>query len=107
MEIFTNMNATSYGLTVSVELRASSRSHVTDDILELLTLLPINNRSSRVGFNNQSSIYYTTYYVQQLDATKQHLLWPRGCASFQGTSMPGMLFKLPGSHARYVNEDNF
>ena len=55
MEIFTNMNATSYGLTVLVELRASSRSHVTDDILELLTLLPINDRSSQVGFDNQSS----------------------------------------------------
>ena len=87
------MNATSYDVGW---LRTSSRSHVTDDTLELLSLLPINNRSSRVGFNNQSSIYYTTYYVQQLDATKQHLLWPRGCASFQGTSMPGMLFKLPG-----------
>ena len=74
MEIFTNMNTTSYGLTVSVELRASSCCHVTDNILELLTLLPINNRMSRVGFDNQNSIYYTSYYAQQLDATKRCLL---------------------------------
>ena len=82
--------------TVSVELRASSPSHVTDDILELLTLLPINNRSSRVDFNNQSSIYYMSYYAQQLDATKRCLLWSRGCAFLQGVSMPGMLWRLSG-----------